>query len=399
MKPTGARKPMLLLLGLASVLAMAIVLGLVPRLGRRAELRAEASRLANERPTVVLTTAKVPSSTLSTSLPCTVQALEETTIFARTNGYVKRWLRDIGDTVKPGELLAEIDTPELDQELGQALATLNQARAGVAQAKANAGLAQTVAKRYEQLAAAGVATQQDLEEKRAALAVATANVQAAEASVQNGLSNEGRLQQTKGFARLLAPFGGIVTARMTETGALVMAGNGQGQALFRVANVDTVRVFLHAPQAIAPGVREGQAAQLTVTGYPGRSFEGKVTRTSRAIDEASRTMLTEVQVQNQDHSLLPGMYGQVTFAASRVESTVLFPASALVFSAQGTQLAVVDNDNRVHLIKIHVEADYGTEIGVSAHDLSGNERVVVNPSEKVVDGAYVTVAAAAPTGS
>jgi RND family efflux transporter MFP subunit len=391
-------RPLLVAGVVVVVLAGLVAVGVVPRVTRRAALRLESARAAEETLRVTVARPRRAPSTLPTSLPGSVEALRETTLYARTNGYVKRWLVDIGDAVADGQLLAQIATPELDQELVQAQASLAQARAALVQARASAALARVTAGRYDALAPSGVASHQEADEKRAASAVAVANVEAAEAGIRSVAANVARLEQLKAFARITAPFAGTVTTRLTEVGALVTAGNGQGQALFRVAQVDPVRVFVHVPQVLAPTIVVGQAARVEVRGLEGRAFTGTVTRTARAVDPATRSMLTEIQVPNRDHALMPGMYAQVTVTVTGFTGARLVPASALIVTGAGTQLAVLGPGDRVHLIPVRVDVDLGPEVAI-ADGLSGEERVIANPGEGLAEGLRVTpVAAAAPAG-
>jgi RND family efflux transporter MFP subunit len=375
---------------LGGVLLVALTTGMVRRLRHDSQLRAEAASLASERVPVRVATPRRAPANVDTTLPGSVEALQETTVYARVSGYVKRWLVDIGDVVKEGQLLAEIDTPELEQQLAQARASLAQAKAGLAQASANAELARVTANRYEKLTPAGVTSQQDVDDKRAGLDVAVANVAAAEAAIKSGEANVQRLVALKEFQRVVAPFDGIVTARPTEVGQMVTASTGQGQALFRVAKVDPIRVFIHVPQTWAPSVRVGQEAKLGIREYPNRTFVGKVTRMAKALDMGTRTMLTEVDVPNEDRALFPGMYAQVTLATAGMEGALLVPSTALIVSSQGTQVAVVDASDRIHFQDIQVDADYGTEIAV-AIGLKGDERIVVNPGERIAEGLAVSV--------
>ncbi len=375
---------------IGGILFAAVATGIVRRVHRNATLRAEADAAAEERvPVRVVVPRKSPAS-VDTVLPASVEALQETTIYARVSGYVKRWRVDIGDSVKEGQLLAEIDTPELEQQIAQARANLAQAKASLGQAQANRELAQVTASRYEKLAPAGVASQQDVDDKRAALDVAVANVAAAEAAIRSAQANVDRLVALRAFAQVVAPFDGIITSRPTEVGQMVTASTAQGQSLFRIAKVDPIRVFVHVPQATAPSVRVGEETKLAIREYPGRTFVGKVTRMARALDPATRTMLTEIQVPNPDRALFPGMYAQVTIPTAGVESALLVPSTALIVSSKGTQVAVVDAGNRLHLKNVDVDTDYGTEVAITS-GLTGEERVVVNPGERIGEGVPVSV--------
>lgn len=257
-------------------------------------------------------------------------------ISARASGYLKRWTRDIGSRVEKGELLAEIETPEIDQQLSQAVAARAQAASGLE-------LARSTAERWEALRKKDVVSQQDLDERRSAVAQATSNVAAADANVQ-------RLKQTEGFKRVLAPFAGVITRRNVDVGDLIDAGagGGAGRALFMLAQTDPLRVYVNVPQAYAQLVKAGQPVVVTQAELRGQSFKGEVARTSGAIDTTTRMMQVEVSLPNKDGALLPGAYVQVSLplAASR---TLTVPANALLFRAEGTRIAVVDAQGRVAL--------------------------------------------------
>lgn len=385
-----SRGAMRMIAALAGIMVVAFVVGLVPRWRRHAELRAELARSENARLLVTVALPRPPTSRVETTLPGNIEALQETTIYARTSGYLRSWRVDIGDAVKQGQLLAEIDTPELDQQLTESRANAEHARAVLAQAKASETLARATAVRYRKLAESQLAAPQEVDEKEAALGVAQANLQAAAAAIRSADARVARLVDEKGFARIVAPFAGIITARTTEVGALITVGNSQGQALFRLARVDPMRLFVHVPQVFAPNVGVGGEVKLSVRGLPGRVFVGKVARTSQAIDLATRTMLTEIRLPNPDRLLMPGMYGQVAFVATRAAGTLVIPAAALIFDARGTRVAVVDEAGRVGYRRIRVDEDYGTELSV-AEGLGLSDRVVTNPSERLVEGLVVTV--------
>jgi membrane fusion protein (multidrug efflux system) len=382
----------------AAVLGLALLSGIVPRIARRERLAAEVHRVSEERPLVRVVQPMHAAGSGQLVLPGSVEAIFDVPLYARTNGYLRRRLVDIGDVAQAGQLLAEIDTPELDQEIAQAQAGLAQARASLSQAKATLDFAKANAARYDQLAGAEYASVQEAEEKRSAAAVAVANVEAAEAAISSSQANLARLRELKGFSRVAAPFAGTITQRSTEIGSLITAG--QGDPLFRLARTDTVRVFVHVPQVNAPQIAVGQTASIEVRGWPGRSFKGEVTRTTHAIDLATRTMLTEIQTANPDGALLPGMYGQVSLSAGGGEGELLIPASALVFSAQGTQVLTVDDHECIRVQAVRIAADYGTQIAIG-DGLEGEERVVANPGERMIEGTQVRVqtkTSSAPAG-
>jgi RND family efflux transporter MFP subunit len=371
------------------------LLGLLPKLHHRAAVREETARSTGAAPRVAVVKPKRLAAADGFKLPSAVQAFEETTVYARTNGYLKRRLVDLGDVVKEGQLLAELETPEADQELGQARAALGQAEAALEASKAQAEFSRTSVERYRMLVKASLASQQDVDQKEAQFNADRANVRAVAATVESQHANVRRLTEIKSFARVTSPFAGKVTSRRVELGALVTAGNGAGQALFKVAQLDPVRVFVNVPQAYAPYIKVGEETTVTVREYEGRAFHGKITRTAGALDPASRTMLTEVQVPNGDGALFPGMFAQVKIARSGAPAPFVVPASALLASAQGTRLAVVDAQGHAHLIPIVIGDEYGLEVGIVG-GLDGSEDVIKNPGERITEGALVTVADAAP---
>jgi RND family efflux transporter MFP subunit len=388
--PPPRRRSVLLAAAVVAVLLVgALVAGALPRWSRARSLAADLE--VSRRPPPVRVVKPTPGEpTRSLSLPGTVLAGRETALYARTSGYLKRWLKDIGDPVKEGELLAEIDTPELDQELAQARATLAQQEAALAQSRASLELAQANFGRYEKLAPSGVASQQEVDERSAARRVAEANVQAARAAVDAVKANLSRLQEVKGFARVVAPFAGVVTARSTEVGALVTAGTASGAALFKVSQVDPLRVFVSVPQSFAPTLTWGARVPVRVREQPQRVFEGTVVRTAGALDEASRTLLTQIEVPNGDGALLAGTYVQVTLEAANLRTPFKVPSSAVLVSAQGARVATVV-DGGVHFVPVQVELDLGAEVLLTG-GLQGTEAVVANPGERLVEGLPVAIA-------
>ncbi len=381
------------------VLALAgiFLLGAIPMKKRHDDLLARSDR--SGQPTAVVSVAhprrSAPTSDLL--LPGTVRAFQDTAIYARTNGYVKRWLVDIGDRVSAAQLLAEIEVPELDQQIDQARASLNQLKARLALAEANVGLAESTLKRYENAAPAGGITAQELDEKRASLEVARATVAAARSDVEAGEANVRRLLQLKDFAAVAAPFSGTITARGIDQGSLIAAGNAKGQELFHIVQTNPARVFVNVPQASAPGIEVGARAEVTAREYPGRPFQGVVARTAHAIDDATKTLLADVEVPNEDGVLLAGMYTQVHFHVPRRGVRFLVPQSALVVTSDGTQVATVDSSGHAHFQNVTVDTDYGNEIAVLG-DLTEKDRIVTNPGEKLVEGVAVRVAEVEKSG-
>ena len=311
------------------------------------------------------------------ALPGTLQGFTQSPISARASGYLKRWTRDIGSRVEKGELLAEIETPEIDQQLSQAVAARHQAAAALE-------LAKSTLARWEGLLKKDVVSQQDLDERRGALAQASANLAAADANVQ-------RLRQTEGFKRVLAPFAGVITRRNVDVGDLIDAGAGNGgRALFQLAQTDPLRVYINVPQAYAQLVKEGQPVVVTQSELRGQSFKGEVARTSGAIDSATRMMQVEVALPNKEGILLPGAYVQVSLPLTPSRALSI-PANALLFRAEGTRVAVVDAEGKVRLRGVSIGRNYGDTVEV-IDGISGSDRLVLKPSASRAEGDRVPVA-------
>ena len=296
-------------------------------------------------------------------LPGTFQAFKETTIYPRSNGYVKSWKADIGDNVKEGQLLAEIETPEVDQQL--------------AQAKASYEIAKVTADRWRDLVGKKVVSKQEYDQNEKAYEGAKANYE--------------QLQKLQGFKEIVAPFGGTISARNIDVGTLVTAGTGNaGTPLFRIVQSDPLRVYVYAPQENAPSIHEGLKAKILVQEFPGQNFDGSVTRTAGALDPQSRTMQVEVQVPNHEGRLYAGMYGQVKFLLADENAPIVVPANAFLFRTEGPQVATVDGDNHIHWQNIHVGRDFGTNLEV-LDGLTENTKVVINPADDLHEGTQVQV--------
>ncbi len=331
----------------------------------------------------------VIASDRAISLPGSVQPLEETLLYPRTSGYVRRWLVDLGDKVKEGDLLAEIDTPDLDQQINQARAQLAQADAGLLQARANARFSKDNLARYKQLLPAGLASQQDYDKAVAQADVDQASIGVSEATIGSQRANLQYLSQLKTFARVLAPFAGTVTTRNVERGALV--ANGTTTPLFKLTATDPVRVFVQVPQDVAPSVRTELTAKVTIREYPGRTFDGKIARSAGALDPTTRTMSTEVRVPNPKGELLTGMYAQVSLTLPTPHRVLSIPSTALVNDAGGVRVAVVAPGDRVHLVPVVIERDNGPTVEIST-GLAPEDRVIRLPSAELVEGRAVEVA-------
>jgi RND family efflux transporter MFP subunit len=310
-------------------------------------------------------------------LPGTMQAYVESPIYARTSGYVKKWYHDIGTRVKQGQLLADIDTPEVDQQLYQAKADLTTAQA-------NANLSKITADRLQELIKTDGVSKQEVDNAVGDLAAKNAIVKSAEANV-------GRLEELEGFKHVVAPFSGVVTRRQTDIGQLINAGNGgASQELFSLAQTDPLRVYINVPEAYAPAIHSGLGAYLELTQYPGRKFEGKVVRTAESIDLSTRTLLTEVDVPNHAGELLPGGYAQVHLEVQISGEHVQVPVNALLFRAEGLRAIVVDSNHRLHLQPLTIGRDYGTSLEV-LQGLSSSDWIVLNPADSLDEGQQVNV--------
>ncbi|HEX4449165.1 MAG TPA: efflux RND transporter periplasmic adaptor subunit [Polyangiaceae bacterium] len=376
------------IVGGAVLIVAAFVVGYLPRHRARAALEEAAQTSGQAIPGVQVVAPKVGSSDRAVALPGSVQALQETVLYARASGFVKRWLVDIGDKVTDGQLLAEIETPELDQELEQARAQLEQAKPTLLRSKANRELSTANLQRYQQLAPVGVASQADLDQHQAQARVDEADVTVAQATIAAQEANIRRLTQLKGFARVTAPFAGTVTRRWVEIGALVTAGNGQ--PLYRVADTDPARVFVQVPQDVAPSLRSEVKAVVTLREYPGRTFEGKVSRVAGELDAATRTMNTEVRIPNGDGALIPGMYAQVAITLPVPHRVFELPATALMSDSEGNRVATVDQDSKIHLVPVVIERDTGANVEIST-GLKGEERIVRLASVELVEGRPVEI--------
>jgi membrane fusion protein, multidrug efflux system len=310
------------------------------------------------------------------TLPGTLMGQTESPIYAQSTGYVAHWYKDIGDKVNQGELLAFVETPEVDRQL-------NQAEANRQQIEATLGLAEISAKRWETLRAHDAVSQQELDEKQSALAQAQADLAAANAEV-------GRLQELEGFKRIVAPFPGVITRRNIDVGALVDAGSeGPGKELFMLAKVDVLKTYVYVPEAYSQRISVGQRVQVTLAELPGRTFYGTVARTSGAIDTTTRSMQIEVDLPNPTGVLKPGAYADVELDLPSNGAAVI-PANALLFRAEGLRVAVIGADGTVHLKPVTVGEDYGTTLQI-VQGVSASDRLVLNPPDSLEDGQHVSV--------
>ena len=372
-------------LGRLTLLALVVILlatfaGLYPRWRQRAQLRAETRELSL--PTVLVATPAPGKAALGISLPAEVKPFVEAPIYARSSGYLKRWYVDIGSNVVSGQLLAEIDAPELRQELARN-------RAQLAQTEAALALAKITADRWAELVKTASVSEQEAAEKQSDLALKTATVEAARAEVR-------RLEELQSFSHVTAPFAGTIIARQTDIGQLINAGNGK--ELFRLAQTGTLRVYVRVPQSAARGVAPGQMAELVIPEIPGRVFPAKVVRTAGAMDAPSRTLLTELEVDNADGAIYAGSYAQVRFPNAKLDAALTLPSTSLLLRAEGPQVGVVLADGKVELRNITLGRDFGATIEIIS-GVTPSDRVILNPSDSLVSGSTVRIADSAQSAT
>jgi membrane fusion protein, multidrug efflux system len=372
------RRGLLAVAALALLFACAAAIGVVSRMSESRVLAAETTKLAITTVSVMHPTAEPARDEIV--LPATVQAYVESPIYARTNGYLLRWHKDIGSRVRKGELLAEIDTPEVDQELRQARATRDQVQAQLQFTKISAD-------RFQNLLKTNSVAQQDADQQ-------TSGYQQAQANLAAAVANVNRLEELEGFKRVYAPFAGVITKRNVDVGSLINAGsNGTPPELFDLAQVDTLRVFVDVPQTYAPSIRVKLPASVQLTEYSGRTFRGTVARTADAINPATRTLRTEVDVTNTDGTLLPGAYATVHFVSTSPVSRLAVPVNTLLFRAEGPRAAVVDANGHVHLTAVTIGRDFGNTVEI-LDGLRATDQIILNPMDSLEDGAAVQIQAA-----
>ncbi len=362
-------------------LLVLITAGAVTVMNRKGEADALAKETeAVSAPTVAVVQPQREPGNDELVLPGNLQAFEESPIFARTNGYLLRWYKDIGSKIQKGELLAVIDTPEIDQELSQARASREQVKSALELAKISAD-------RWANLRKSDSVSQQEADQQASGYQQAQANLAAADANVR-------RLEQLESFKNVYAPFSGVLTRRNVDPGVLINSGAGlTGKELFDIARVDPLRVYVSVPQAYAPNMKVGMKANVTLQEFPGQKFVGAVARTADAIDPATRTLNTEVDVPNKDGKLLPGSFGQVHFASGTSVPRITIPVNAMLFRAEGPRVAVVDKDNTVHLHPISIGRDFGATLEILG-GLEVSDRIIINPSDSLEEGQKVHVAGA-----
>jgi multidrug efflux system membrane fusion protein len=443
-KHPHTRSLRLLLFGLISLVVLAglVLAGILPRLARQKKINAAAQLVQNSIPNVNVVAAQQAPAASSLQLPGDVEAIQVATISAQTTGYLRQWHVDIGDRVRAGQLLAEIDTPQVDQQLQQARADLTQAVAGLGQAEANLKQAVTnmeyariTYERNQYLAQQHVVSDQVRDQTKAAYDAAKATVDAMQASINAAkafiASNEANVRSLKAlqqFQRVLSPFSGVITARNVEVGSLINPSNntsissatgttpanamipGSGTTpkgtnapatsggLFEIARIDRLRIFISVPQTFAGTIKAGQTAQISFREFPDKTFPGQVVRTTSALDPGSRTLLTEVQISNRDYQLLPGMYATVDFGVQSTDPPARIPAAALIIDASGPQVAVVTSEQKVHYQKVVIGRDYGGEVDIVS-GLEPGTMIIVNVADGLEEGAQVKAQQAPKTSS
>jgi RND family efflux transporter MFP subunit len=380
--PISGGKAIVLLLVVLVVAVILAVTGIVPRLRARTTLQQQTDALAA--PDVLVQKPTLGQPTQELVLPGTTQAYTDSPIYARTNGYLRKWYFDIGAHVKQGQLLAVIESPEIDQELAQA-------KQDLATAEANAKYAQTQSNRYQDLLKSNAVATQDTDNFTTQAASTTTQVKSAEANVA-------RLEQLVGFENIYAPFNGIITARNVDIGTLINAGAGSANSgeLFHMVAENVLRIYVNVPQAYSYSTVPGVVTQLTLTEKPGSTYEGKIVRTAKAIDPTSRTLLVEVDVDNRKGELYPGAYMQVHFKLANAHLSMIIPVSTLMFRSEGLRVGVVKN-NIAKLVPITIGRDDGRSVEV-ASGLQDTDEVIQNPPDSLIDGESVHIIQPSQTG-
>jgi RND family efflux transporter MFP subunit len=371
-----ARRWWIAVLALAIVAAI-VVSGILPRIHARADLDKETAKMAI--PTVSVVHPKLGAPAQEVVLPANVQAYIDAPIYARTNGYLKHWYADIGAHVKAGQLLADIETPEVDQQL-------RQSKADLATAEANLNLSKITATRYADLLKTDSVSKQDADNAAGDFAAKQATVQSAQANVR-------RLEELQAFEKIYAPFEGVITARNTDIGALIDSGSSGGTRteLFHIAQPDKLRVYVNVPEAYSQAAKPGLSANLALSEFPGRLFPGTLVRTAEAIEQSTRTLLVEIRVNNPTGTLLSGAYAEVHLKLPTATSALLLPVNTLLFRSEGLRVAAVTDGRHAELKPVTLGHDFGSEVEVVA-GLTGNESVIVNPPDSIVAGEEVRIA-------
>ncbi|HYL35360.1 MAG TPA: efflux RND transporter periplasmic adaptor subunit [Bryobacteraceae bacterium] len=397
---------LLLALAIIGAIAGAVIWGIRVRIRTAAAVKQETLDLAV--PSVLVAHPKLGAMKSEIVLPGNIQAFIDSPIYARASGYLKTWHTDIGARVKAGQVLAEIEAPELDQQVREAQSSLEQARAAREQAnanlqqgRANEELARVTASRWNTLAGKGVVSRQENDQYQAQYQAQAASVEAlqkalsaARSNVASVQANLGRLQEMQAFKTVRAPFDGVITARNTDIGALINAGAGTpSQELFHIAATKRLRVYVNVPQAYTRSAVTGLAAELTLAEFPGRRFRGTLVRTAEAMDTSSRTLLTEVDVDNASGELRPGAYAEVHLTLPAAVSSVIVPVGAILFRSEGLRVGLVRDANKVELVQVILGKDYGNEVEVLS-GISQDDLVIMDPPDSLTSGAVVRVVSA-----
>jgi RND family efflux transporter MFP subunit len=397
-RPSGKTLWLIAFLVIA-IMTAAFFTGYLPWTKRQTMLVAEAKDDAVEAPEVNFETVARSTSKSELTLPGNIQAVTEAPVLARASGYIRKRYVDIGDHVKAGQLLAEIDAPEVEQQVLQAKASveqassaLEQANANLAQGRTNEKLYKTTADRWNSLVAKGAVSKQENDTYQAQYDAQRSSVQSLEKAVLVAKSNMAaaqanvaRLNELQGYERVRAPFDGVITVRNVDSGALVTAASTM---LFRIGQTGRLRIYVNVPQADAPSIHPGMQAKLSIPDLPSHQFTGTVTRTANALDPGSRTLLTEVQVANPNGLLMPGMYAQVDFITLRREPPMLIPGDALMIRSDGPQVAVIGQEDRIHVAHVTLGRDYGDKVEILA-GLNAGDRVAINPGDAIREGVEV----------
>ena len=370
--PPKIRRVLLIIVIVAAVIAF---IGITMHIIAKMQLRSATNEAAVLNVSVIK--AAAPPSTEEIILPGNVQAWHEATVYARVDGYVKKWDTDIGAHVKAGDLLAEIEAPELDAQLRQAEADLKTAQA-------NNQLAQSTAKRWKELLKSDSVSKQETDEKVAAAAANTTLVNAARA-------NRDRLLELVHFKRVIAPFDGIITARTTDIGSLINAGSGTTlRSLFHIAQADPLRIYVRVPQNYSDNIKPGLVVEMHFAEHPGKIYSAKLLDTAKAIDPVSRTLLAQFEFSNKDYQILPGGYTEVHFQLPTESNIIKLPVNTVLFRAEGLRVGIIDANNKVVLKPIKIIRDFGDTVEVNG-DLKAGESIIVNPSDSLFDGQQVHV--------
>jgi RND family efflux transporter MFP subunit len=386
-RKTPIWKPVLFLTLLAVAAGVLVAVGVVPIAGRKREVAAtsEALHALARRVTFVSVKQAAPVRTLT--LPASLLPNATADLFAQATGYVRERKADIGDHVAAGDVLAVLDVPLVDEQLNSARAALSEAVAAKEVLARNLALAESTLARWKAVEPPGAVSQQELAERQSGFEAARASLAAGEAAITSRRADVQRFEHGQAFSRIIAPFAGKVVARDVELGDYV-SGAGAGRALFRIADTSTLRAFIDVPQSFAPGIVVDGVARVTVREKPGSVFQGKIARTSGALDARTRTMRVEVTLPNEDGALLAGSYGQVELDVARSAPVAIVPGSALILRAEGARIAYVDAGNHLRYTAVHVDRDLGSEVEIS-EGLVGDERVVVNMADELPEGSVV----------